>query len=64
MPPPPEPKDGLMPAGLEPGVGLDGLVGPEDYPNLLEGLERRGWSQEDIVAVTRANLLRFLRSAL
>jgi membrane dipeptidase len=64
MPPPPEPKDGLMPAGLEPGVGLDGLVGPEDYPNLLSGLERRGWSQEDIVAVTRGNLLRFLRASL
>ena len=64
MPPPPEPKDGLMPAGLEPGVGLDGLVGPEDYPNLLGGLERRGWSQEDIVAVTRGNLLRFLRASL
>ncbi len=64
MPPPPEPKDGLMPAGLEPGVGLDGLVGPQDYPNLLAGLERRGWSTEDIVAVARGNLLRFLRASL
>src|SRR6188474_2429807 len=34
MPPPPEPKDGLMPAGLTPGMGLEGLVGSDDYPNL------------------------------
>jgi len=64
MPPPPEPKDGLMPPGLEPGVGIDGLVGPEDYPNLVAGLDRRGWSATDIAAVTRGNLLRFLRTSL
>jgi membrane dipeptidase len=64
MPPPPEPKDGLMPPGLTPGLGLEGLVGSEDYPNLLAGLERRGWSQADVDAVTHGNLLRFLRAAL
>jgi membrane dipeptidase len=64
MPPPPEPKDGLMPAGLAPGMGLDGLVGSDDYPNLLAGLDRRGWSRADVEAVTHGNLLGFLREAL
>jgi membrane dipeptidase len=64
MPPPPEPKDGLAPAGVTPGMGIDGLVGPEDYPALVEALERGGWSSADVAAVTGGNLLRFLRSAL
>ena len=64
MPPPPEPKDGLMPPGLTPGLGIEGLVGSEDYPALLEGLDRRGWGAEEVAAVTSGNLLRFLRSSL
>lgn len=64
MPPPPEPKDGLMPPGLEPGVGIEDLVGPDDYPNLVSGLDRRGWSAADVAAVTWGNLLRFLRASL
>ena len=35
MPPPPEPKDGLAPPGVVPGMGIEGLVGPEDYPALV-----------------------------
>ena len=64
MPPPPEPKDGLMPPGLTPGLGIEGLVGPEAYPALVEGLERRGWTSADVDAVTSGNLLRFLRASL
>jgi membrane dipeptidase len=64
MPPPPVPKDGLMPPGLTPGLGIEGLTGPEDYPALVEGLERRGWAGEDVTAVTSGNLLRFLRASL
>jgi membrane dipeptidase len=64
MPPPPEPKDGLAPAGVTPGMGIEGLVGPEDYPSLVSALEGRGWSSGDVAAVTSGNLLRFLRSAL
>ena len=64
MPPPPEPKDGLAPPGLEPGQGIEQLTGPECYPALVAGLERRGWSGEDVEAVTSANLLRFLRASL
>ncbi len=64
MPPPPEPKDGLMPAGLQPGAGIDGLAGPERYPALVEALCERGWAEDDVAAVTSRNLLRFLRVGL
>jgi membrane dipeptidase len=64
MPPPPEPKDGLMPPGLRPGQGLDGLAGSDEYPNLVAALGRRRWSDDDIAAVTHRNALRFLRSSL
>jgi membrane dipeptidase len=64
MPPPPEPKDGLVPPGLTPGLGIEGLTGPEQYPALLERLDARGWSGEEVAAVTGGNLLRFLRRAL
>jgi membrane dipeptidase len=64
MPPPPETKDGLMPAGVTPGMGIEGLVGSQDYPALVEALDRRGWSTEEVAAVTSGNLLRFLRRSL
>jgi membrane dipeptidase len=50
IPAPPEPKDGLMPAGLAPGSGLEGLTGPEHYQALVEALRGRGWREEDVVA--------------
>ena len=64
MPPMPEPADGLMPAGLEAGAGIEGLKGPEDYPALLAALGDRGWSDADIASVSCANLLGFLRRSL
>ena len=64
MPPMPEPADGLMPAGLEPGAGIEGLKGPEDYPALLAALADRGWSDSDIATVSCGNLLGFLRRSL
>jgi microsomal dipeptidase-like Zn-dependent dipeptidase len=64
MPPPPEPKDALMPAGLQPGMGIEQLLGPQDYPNLVSGLAARGWADADVTAVTSGNLLRFLRTSL
>ena len=57
LPPMPEPADGLMPAGLKPGAGIEGLKGPEDYPALLAALAGRGWSDADIAAVSSDNLL-------
>jgi membrane dipeptidase len=64
MPPPPEPKDGLAPPGLTPGLGIEGLTGPEHYPALVEALHARGWRPEEVAAVTGGNLLRFLRASL
>ena len=64
LPPFPEPADGLMPAGLAPGAGIEGLKGPEDYPALLAKLNARGWSGSDIAAVSSGNLLAFLRRSL
>jgi membrane dipeptidase len=56
--------DGLMPPDLESGSVIEGLAGPEDYPNLIAALEERGWAPDHVAAVTHGNLLRFLRSAL
>jgi membrane dipeptidase len=64
MPPPPETRDGLVPPGLEPGTGIDGLTGPECYPALVEVLVRRGWAEGDVEAVTSGNLLGLLRRTL
>jgi membrane dipeptidase len=64
MPPPPETKDGLTPSGITPGMGLEGLTGPEHYPALVERLSARGWGNEEVAAVTGGNLLRFLRASL
>jgi microsomal dipeptidase-like Zn-dependent dipeptidase len=49
---------------VTPGQGIEDLTGPECYPGLVAGLERRGWNGEDVEAVTSANLLRFLRASL
>ncbi len=64
LPPFPKPADGLMPEGLEPGAGIEGLKGPEDYPALARAMSVRGWSQADVDAVSSDNLLGFLRRSL
>ena len=64
LPPMPEPADGLMPQGLEPGAGIEGLKGPEDYPALLAAMRARGWSEADVGAISCDNLLGFLRRSL
>jgi len=64
LPPIPSPADGLMPPGLEVGSSIEGLAGPEDYPALANALAARGWSADDVAAVTHENLLRFLRASL
>ena len=55
--------DPLLPPGeLERAV--DGLAGPEDYPALVETLQRRGYEGERLAAILSENLVRFLRRAL
>lgn len=60
----PESADGLMPVGLAPGAGIEGLQGPEDYPALLARMKARGWGDADIAAISSGNLLAFLRRSL
>jgi membrane dipeptidase len=64
LPPLPEPRDGLMPPGLRPGAGIEGLKGPEDYPALLAAMRARGWDEATVDAVTSRNLLDLLSRAL
>jgi membrane dipeptidase len=64
LPPRPKPGDSLMPSGLEPGAGIEGLKGPEDYPALLAAMRARGFPEPTIDAVTSRNLLDLLRRSL
>ena len=41
----------------------EGLDGVDKYPALLAELARRGWSHDDLVKVSGANLLRVMRAA-
>lgn len=45
-------------------LGLRDLQGPQDYPRLVEALERRGYAGADLDAILHGNLLRLLRDAL
>ena len=54
-------------AALPPGAALgavEGLGGPEEYPNLVAELRRRGYDGRWLDAILRDNLLRLLRDAL
>jgi membrane dipeptidase len=58
------PPDALLPEGMAIDAALDGLAGPEDYPNLVAALRRRGYDEPALDAVLSRNFLRFLQSAL
>jgi membrane dipeptidase len=51
-------------AGFDSAGAIEGLAGPEDYPNLLEALRERGYSEADVRAIASENLLRVLRRTL
>jgi membrane dipeptidase len=57
-------KDTGMPEGITLESAIVGLRGPEDFPNLVEAMARRGWSDELRRAVLHGNALRYLASAL
>ena len=46
------------------GTEIERLAGPEDYPNLLEALRRRGYGDDDVRAIASENLVRVLRRTL
>jgi membrane dipeptidase len=58
------PPDALLPAGMAIDAAIEGLIGPEDYPNLVAGLRRRGYEDDRLDALLGGNFLRFLRAAL
>lgn len=58
------PPDALLPPGMEGDAAIEGLAGPEDFPNLVEGLRRRGYEGEPLDALLGGNFLRLLREAL
>jgi membrane dipeptidase len=60
----PEPPDTLLPAGMPMDAAIEGLAGPEDYPNLVDALRRRGYDGERLDAILGGNLFRLLRSGL
>lgn len=45
-------------------LGLRDFQGPQDYPRLVEALERRGYAGADLAAILHGNLLRLLGEAL
>jgi membrane dipeptidase len=59
-----EPPDALVPAGMRTDAAIEGLAGPDDFPNLTEALTRRGYEGERLDAVLGENFLRVFRQAL
>lgn len=55
---------GLVPEGHSLDEAIEGLAGPEDYPNLVAALERRGYVGEDLERILWRNLVRVVRRAL
>jgi membrane dipeptidase len=54
----------MLPAGMPIDAAIDGLAGPEDYPNLVRALEARGYAERDLEGVLMGNFLRVLEAAL
>jgi membrane dipeptidase len=57
------PPDALLPDAMPADAALEGLAGPEDYPQLVEALRRRGFDA-DLEAVLGGNFLRVFRQVL
>jgi membrane dipeptidase len=55
---------GLLPPGMASDAALDDLEGPQDYPNLVAVLRRRGYENERLAAILGGNLLRLFRRGL
>jgi membrane dipeptidase len=55
---------GLVPEGHSVDEAIDGLAGPEEYPDLVAAFERRGYAGEDLERILWRNLVRVVRRAL
>ncbi len=59
-----EPPDALLPEGMKTDAAIDDLAGPEDFPNLVAALRRRGYEDDRLRAVLGENFMRLFRRAL
>jgi membrane dipeptidase len=51
-------------AAVAQATEIEGLAGPEDYPNLVAALRARGYGDDDLRAIASENLMRVLRRTL
>lgn len=58
------PPDALLPPSMQADAAIEDLAGPQDFPNLVAVLRRRGFEGERLDAVLAGNLFRVLREAL
>jgi membrane dipeptidase len=58
------PPDALLPPGMDLDAAIEDLAGPEDYPNLVDALRRRGYDGERLDALLGRNLLRLFDEML
>lgn len=56
--------DAVIPLGIARDAALDGLGGPAEYPNLVNALERRGYTADRLAGILGGNLTAFLRRVL
>jgi membrane dipeptidase len=56
--------DALLPSSMAVDAAIDGLAGPEDFPNLVRALRQRGFEGSRLRSVLGGNLLRVFREAL
>jgi membrane dipeptidase len=55
---------GLLPPGMASDSAIEGLEGPEGYPNLVDALRRRGYGGGALDAILSGNFLRLFRRGL
>jgi membrane dipeptidase len=58
------PPDAGVPAGMTMGEPLQELGGPDQYPNLVQKLQERGYTDSRLEAILSGNLLEFLKRTL
>jgi membrane dipeptidase len=58
------PADSLLPASMPADAALEGLAGPQDYPNLVSALRERGFDGEGMDRILGQNFLRVFGQVL
>lgn len=58
------PGDSFHPKGAPPTSSIEGLCGPEDYPNLARALEQRGYDEKSRHSILGRNVIDFFGKSL